>query len=150
MAIANAIDGKKVKLFVSDGIGVGDARFKFACVLNENQFNRENVTESKFKRDCSDDEAVAQRIVRITGQQFDITGTGDIDPAHVSYTAMETAFRTGADLEIKVTIGSAGAGRSYTGFVKVTKFNVTGGVTAFAQVTIEMAGTGALTEATLS
>lgn len=72
MSYPNEIDAVVVKL----GNGADPEVFTVVCGIENATLNETVQTQDRFRRDCAKPGQIPTRVVRVTGKQWDLTGSG--------------------------------------------------------------------------
>ncbi len=149
MAIPNILQGTKFRVYISDGVTSGDARFKFFCTATQKQLQEAVNFEEVFLADCLDPDAVPARTSRPTGTTWNLQLDGILDPNQPVFGYVQTAFRNKTTVEIKVVEDVSG-GTAYTGFAWVENMQRAAAGAGNTTVQVQLRGEGALTYSTVA
>ncbi|MCA0401289.1 MAG: phage tail tube protein [Proteobacteria bacterium] len=149
MALPVILQGTKFRVYISDGVTAGDARFKFFCTSTNKTLQEQTNFEEVYLSDCLDPDQIPARSSRPTGTSWSVQLDGILDPNQPVFGYVAAAYRARTTVEIKVVEDVVG-GSSYTGFVWVESMQRAAAGAGNTTCALSLRGEGTLTYATVA
>lgn len=135
-------------LLIKLGDGASPETFDFPCGLTTQALNRSGETSDVTVPDCDDPDAAAWTEREVSTLSWEATGSGVL--ADESVTIWDAWFTSGVAKNVQIDVGTAAAGRRYTGRAVLSSYNITGERGTKVQVEVTLSGDGELTAADLT
>lgn len=135
-------------LLIKIGDGGSPETFDFPCGLTTNALNRSAETNDTNVPDCDDPDAPAWTEREVSTMAWEATGSGVL--ADESVSIWDAWHASGLTKNVQIDVGTAAAGRRYTGRALLTGYNITGERGSKVQVEVTLSGDGELTAADLT
>src|SRR5689334_7431613 len=141
MAQPDIIRGTYFALMLGDG--GGPETFTALCGITTRDFTHGHNTSDKFTRDCADPENVPVRRLIVTGEQWDLTGSGTLNRAQLA--TIQDAD-DGQTHNWRYVFTEPADDLVYQGYYQgpaiITSLKITGGDDDFATIDITLASDG--------
>jgi len=135
-------------LLIKIGDGGSPEAFDFPCGLTTNALNRTAETNDVSVPDCDDPDAPAWTEREVSTMSWEASGSGIL--ADESVAIWDAWHASGLPKNVQIDVGTAPAGRRYTGRGLLTSYNITGERGTKVQVEVTISGDGELTAADLT
>jgi hypothetical protein len=148
MAQPDIIRGTYFSLLMGDG--AGSEVFTALCGITTRDFTQTANTSDSFVRDCADPENVPIRRLIVTGKQWSISGSGDMNRADLARINAAHGFTK----NYRYLFSEPSSDEVYQGYYHgpaiLTSIKITGGDDAYAKIdlTLESDGEWLFTEVT--
>jgi predicted secreted protein len=148
MAQPDIIRGTYFSLMLGDG--GGPETFEALCGITTRDFTHAHNTSDTFTRDCADPENVPVRRLIVTGEQWDLTGSGTLNRAQLAdIQAADDGQAHNWRFVFTEPSGDLVYQGYYSGPAIITSFKITGGDDAFATIDLTLASDGEWTWTTV-
>lgn len=120
------LKGNDFYLLVGDGATPTEV-FTFACIFNSIDSNKTADTEDAMILDCDDPTLLPARTTTVKMINWDIEGSGLLDPSKTGYTRLRTQFLAGdpVNLQLKKNLTGANGGHTEQAAFIITKMTET-------------------------
>lgn len=132
-------------LLIKVGDGADPEVFSFPCGLTTNGLNRSAETNDVSVPDCADPDAPAWTERETSALSWEASGSGVL--ADESVAIWDAWHASGLPKNVQIDVGTATAGRRYTGRALLTSYNITGERGQKVTVEVTLSGDGELTAA---
>lgn len=141
MSQPDIVRGTYINILIGDG--ATPEVFTPLCGINARTFTHQGNTQDVFTRDCADPESVPIRRIIVTGEQWDLSGNGQLNRAQLA----EIDAAMNVTKNYRFLIGEPADdlvfGGYYAGPAVMTQKQITGNDNEMAGISLTLASDGA-------